>query len=51
MKATDRRMTAERCGQLCAVALANKLPEVWMGVFPMIPFSYLVVYFPLVHYL
>lgn len=51
VKPTDRRMTAERCAQLCAVALANKLPEAWMGVFPLIPFAYMAVYFPLIHYM
>lgn len=45
---TDKRMTAERCGELYAVALANKLPESWMGVFPIIPLTYIAVYFPIV---
>ncbi|EFA00763.2 dehydrogenase/reductase SDR family member 7 [Tribolium castaneum] len=42
----DRRMTGERCGQLCAIALANRTQESWMGLFPMMPFVYTAVYFP-----
>ncbi|KAJ8973393.1 hypothetical protein NQ317_002761 [Molorchus minor] len=42
----DRRMTAERCGYLNAVALANKTKESWMAVFPVIPLTYISVYFP-----
>nr|CAD7587948.1 unnamed protein product [Timema genevievae] len=42
----DRRMTAERCGHLCAVALANKSFEVWMAPLPIIPLAYIFVYFP-----
>ncbi|KAJ3660391.1 hypothetical protein Zmor_004841 [Zophobas morio] len=45
---TDRRMTGERCGELCAVALANRTHESWMGIFPMMPFVYTAVYFPIV---
>lgn len=42
----DRRMTAERCGYLFAVALANGIQESWAAVFPIILLSYLNVYFP-----
>lgn len=45
---TDRRMTAERCGHLCAVGIVNKLSECWMGVFPVIPMIYIATYFPIV---
>ncbi|KAI4471662.1 dehydrogenase/reductase sdr family member 7-related [Holotrichia oblita] len=45
---TDKRMTAERCGELCAVALANKIPESWIALFPLIPLVYIAVYFPFV---
>jgi dehydrogenase/reductase SDR family protein 7 len=45
---TDRRMTGERCGELCAIALANKTRESWMGLFPMMPFVYGAVYFPVI---
>lgn len=56
VEATDRRMTAERCGYLCAVAIANKLEEAWMALFPIIPLYYIFVYYPnitslFVHYL
>ncbi|CAH1185820.1 unnamed protein product [Phyllotreta striolata] len=43
---TDKRMTAERCGYLNAVALVNKTQESWMGLFPIIPLIYVSVYFP-----
>lgn len=46
---TDRRMTGERCGYLCAVALANRLSESWMGIFPIIPAIYLAVYSPITY--
>ncbi|KAK9747243.1 short chain dehydrogenase [Popillia japonica] len=45
---TDKRMTAERCGELCAVALANRIPESWMALFPLLPLTYVAVYFPIV---
>lgn len=50
-KATDRRMTGERCGHLCAVALANKSREAWLCIFPVLHFSYIFVYFPLATHL
>ncbi|XP_067010251.1 dehydrogenase/reductase SDR family member 7 [Anabrus simplex] len=45
VSSTDRRLSSERCGYLSAVALANRLPEVWIALFPLIPLTYLV-YFP-----
>lgn len=45
----DRRMSAERCGELCAISVANKCSESWMGVFPLIPFIYFHQYFPLLY--
>ncbi|XP_074033032.1 dehydrogenase/reductase SDR family member 7 isoform X3 [Leptinotarsa decemlineata] len=45
---SDKRMTAERCGYLSAVALANKTSESWIAVFPLISFTYIAVYFPIV---
>ncbi|XP_018325407.1 dehydrogenase/reductase SDR family member 7 [Agrilus planipennis] len=47
-KPTDRRLTMERCGELCAITLANQLDESWMALFPLIPFTYTAVYFPLI---
>jgi hypothetical protein len=40
-------MTGERCGHLCAVAIANKLDEAWMALPPMISLIRLFVYFPI----
>lgn len=42
----DKRMTTERCAYLCAMAIANKLDEAWIGLFPIVPLSYLLVYHP-----
>ncbi|KAF5301243.1 hypothetical protein FQR65_LT00943 [Abscondita terminalis] len=49
-KDTDRRMTAERCGHLCAVALANESREAWLCCFPLLHFCYVYVYFPTLSY-
>ncbi|XP_077290720.1 dehydrogenase/reductase SDR family member 7 [Arctopsyche grandis] len=46
VQSNDKRMTAERCGYLFAVALANKIEESWAAVFPIILLSYLNIYFP-----
>ncbi|CAB3379507.1 Hypothetical predicted protein [Cloeon dipterum] len=43
---TDKRMTPERCGELCAIAIANELYEGWMALFPILPVVYLMTYFP-----
>ncbi|XP_059477414.1 dehydrogenase/reductase SDR family member 7 isoform X2 [Neocloeon triangulifer] len=43
---TDTRMTPDRCGQLCAIAIANELYEGWMALFPVLPVVYLVLYLP-----
>ncbi|XP_065155366.1 dehydrogenase/reductase SDR family member 7-like isoform X2 [Atheta coriaria] len=42
---TDHRMKAERCGELCAVTIANQLNESWMALFPFLPLLY-ITYFP-----
>jgi len=46
MEATDRRMTGERCGHLCSVAIANKLDEAWMALPPAIFLIHFFAYFP-----
>lgn len=46
MEATDRRMTGERCGHLCSVAIANKLDEAWMALPPAIFLIHFLAYFP-----
>ncbi|XP_072396106.1 dehydrogenase/reductase SDR family member 7-like isoform X1 [Diabrotica undecimpunctata] len=47
---TDKRMTAERCGYLNAVALVNKTRESWMAIFPVTLFTYFAVYCPMLFY-
>jgi len=46
VEATDRRMTGERCGHLCAVAIANKLDEAWMALPPILSLVSLFANFP-----
>lgn len=45
-KPTDKRMTGARCGELCAISIANELNESWMGCPPLISFLFIAVYFP-----
>ncbi|XP_026476930.1 dehydrogenase/reductase SDR family member 7-like [Ctenocephalides felis] len=47
----DKRMTGERCGELFAIALANKLDTTWASIFPISPLTYLTLYFPNIRYL
>lgn len=42
----QRRMTAERCGELFAVALANKVHLAWCGLSPVNILMYLSQYYP-----
>ena len=46
MAPTDRRMTAERCAHLCAVAIGARLAEAWMAIQPVLMFQYLHHYVP-----
>lgn len=46
MEITDRRMTTERCGHLCAVAIANKLDEAWMALPPIIFMVHFLICYP-----
>ncbi|KAK3092638.1 hypothetical protein FSP39_005225 [Pinctada imbricata] len=46
MKTGEKRMSTERCAELCAVAMANKLDEVWLSNNPVLFFLYLNQYFP-----
>ncbi|XP_055858469.1 dehydrogenase/reductase SDR family member 7 [Episyrphus balteatus] len=41
-----RRMTAERCAELFAVALSNKVKLAWVGLFPVNILLYLSQYYP-----
>ena len=43
----DSRMSGERCGYLCAVALANETDESWIAIFPTLLLTYALVYFPM----
>ena len=46
MKATDKRMPAERCAHLTLVAIVNKLEEAWLCFFPILPIMYCNQYMP-----
>ncbi|PNF34813.1 hypothetical protein B7P43_G03781 [Cryptotermes secundus] len=46
MEITDRRMSTERCGHLCAVAIANKLDEAWMALPPIIFMVHFLICYP-----
>ncbi|CAH1790929.1 unnamed protein product [Owenia fusiformis] len=43
---TENRMTTARCAELMAIAMANKLDEVWISTHPVLLFIYLFQYFP-----
>lgn len=46
VRPTDKRMTAERCGFLFAVALANKIYLSWVGLFPISALLYISSHYP-----
>lgn len=46
MDPSERRMTSERCASLIAVAVANRLDEVWVSPHPELLYLYLFQYFP-----
>lgn len=46
VQATDKRMTAERCAYLYAVALANNKGLSWSGIFPINWIAYIGCYYP-----
>ncbi len=50
MKASDRRMTAERCAHLSLVATAHQLEEAWMALFPVVPLMYFNQYLPTISF-
>ena len=43
---TEKRLSAERCAELMAVALANRLDEIWVSLNPVLLFTYVSVYMP-----
>ena len=46
MKASDKRMTSERCAHLSFVAIVNQLEEAWLCFFPALPLIYVGQYMP-----
>ena len=46
MKAGEKRMSTDRCAHLCAVAIANKLDEVWISLQPILAGLYVAQYLP-----
>lgn len=46
VQATDKRMTAERCGELMAVAIANECEVNFVGPFPVVALMYISCYYP-----
>ena len=46
MSPSDRRMTAERCARLCAVAIGARRAEAWIAIQPVLMFQYLNHYVP-----
>ena len=45
-KEEPKRMTKARCAELIAVAMANKIDEVWMSRHPVLLFAYISQYLP-----
>lgn len=45
-RAGVNRVSAERCAELIAITMANKLYEVWISKKPILLFIYLYQYFP-----
>lgn len=46
MKPGENRMTTARCARLCAVAIANRLDEVWISTHPVLFGMYISQYMP-----
>lgn len=46
VQVTDRRMTAERCAFLMAIALANRCETNFVGPFPVPALMYIACYYP-----
>lgn len=43
---SNKRMSTERCATLMAVAMVNKLEEVWISLNPFLLLHYIVTYLP-----
>lgn len=48
METTDKRMETTRCAELSAIAIANKLDEAWIALNPVLFFTYMYQYCPVV---
>lgn len=46
MKAGEKRVATERCAYLAAVAIANRMDEVWISLHPILFGLYVAQYFP-----
>lgn len=46
MKSGEKRMATDRCAELIAVAIANRLDEVWISLHPVLAILYLGQYAP-----
>lgn len=46
VQATDKRMSAERCGLLMATAIANDCQTNFVGPFPVVALMYISCYYP-----
>jgi len=46
MRASDKRMTSQRCAFLSLVAIAHQLEEAWICFFPVLPLMYISQYLP-----
>ena len=49
MEPGEKRMATERCAHLTAVAIANRLDEVWISLHPVLLILYVAQYFPTVY--
>jgi len=45
----DRLLSTERCAEICLNAIANKIGESWMGLFPIIPMTCVAQYLPTIY--
>lgn len=50
-QSSTKRMTAERCGHLMAIAIANKTYMSFVGMFPVPLLTYISLYYPNLRYL
>ena len=46
MPKTEKRMATQRCAELMAISIANKLDEVWVSPQPVLSMAYIMQYAP-----